>query len=77
MARNTTAAAVEQEYIINAPLGLRLRKEPNGEIITILPHKSGVFCMEDVTGEWFSVRTGELYGYVKSEFLRPAEGGDA
>lgn len=76
MARNTTATA-EREHIINAPLGLRLRKEPNGEIITILSNKSGVFCMEDATEEWVSVRTGELYGYVKSEFLRPAEGGDA
>lgn len=74
---NTAPEVVKREYIINAPFGLRLRKNPNGEIITILPHKSGVFCAEFSAEEWLSVRTGELHGYVKSEFLKPVEDGDA
>ena len=75
MPRNTTqknfSSTAAVEYVVDAPNGLRLRNNPDGEVIVILPHKSGVSgSVYETIPEWMEVRTGELSGFVKSEFLR-------
>jgi len=75
---NTTPEGVEREYIVNYPAGIHFRETPGGKSLFVLPNKSGVYGQNyPVMPDWMEVQTGELTGWVKSEFLRAAEGGDA
>lgn len=61
------------EYYAKPLGGLRLRKEPStdSDVITVLPHGSGVWSAEDVEdgSEWIYVHTGIQEGWVRAEFL--------
>lgn len=58
--------------------GLNLREAPGGKVRKILPDGCPVHAEDYQPGqEWVEVKYGGLGGWVKSEFLRPVEGGEA
>lgn len=83
MAKNTTPEntipeTAEREYIVNYPAGVHFRETPGGKSLFVLPDKIGVYGQDyPVMPDWMEVRTGERTGWVKSEYLRAAGGGDA
>ena len=57
--------------------GLNLREVPDGKVRKILPDGCTVLAEDILPGEeWVWVNAGDLGGWVKSEFLRPVEGGE-
>lgn len=57
--------------------GLNLREVPDGKVRKILPDGCAVLAEDLLPGqEWVWVDVGDLCGWVKSEFLRPVEGGE-
>lgn len=59
---------------------LNIRQSPSGDapiLATLPPGKTGVeVVMEDPSGKWGLVNTGEIPGWASLRFLRPDEPGD-
>lgn len=65
---------VMEDYVVTGG-NLRMRKEPNGAIITTIKDGSHVTVIDKTNAEWYKVTYEGNAGYCKSEFLKKSEVG--
>ena len=63
--QKTTAVVM----VVNAPNGLNLREEPNGNVIAVIPHETEVKIGE-MDGKWVAVQVKRQKGWVMQEYLQ-------
>jgi uncharacterized protein YraI len=68
-------AIAQQDYYVNNPGGLNLRKGPGTkhEVIISMPKGSKVTVVKKESDEWWKVRYENREGYVSSQFLGQVE----